>query len=118
MMMMIIFRLIVKSKKAFRAITKVDIFQPYISDDNFRTSNVRADDVCYDLYVFDKRYQQNFIASQQIKRDFNFDGIVSNDNNGNVLVLTKRLISIRSDGQRHFDLIKVIFIFFFSSLFL
>ena len=44
-------------KEVFRALTKDDIFQPYISDDNFRTSNVRADDVGYNLYVFDKRYQ-------------------------------------------------------------
>ena len=27
-------------KKAFRALTKDNIPQPYISDDNFRTSNV------------------------------------------------------------------------------
>ena len=45
-------------KEAFKALTKDDILQPYISDDNFGTSN--ADDVGYNLYVFDIRYQKNY----------------------------------------------------------
>ena len=36
-------------KEAFRALTKNDILQSYISDDDFRSSNVRADDVGYIL---------------------------------------------------------------------
>ena len=40
---------------AFKALTKDDILQPYISEDEFRSSNIRADDVGYNLYVFDKR---------------------------------------------------------------
>ena len=32
-------------KGVFRALTKDDILQTYIKDDNFRSSNVRADDV-------------------------------------------------------------------------
>ena len=32
-------------KGAFRASTKDDKLQPYISDDDFRSSNIRADDV-------------------------------------------------------------------------
>ena len=32
-------------KEAYRALTKYDILQPYISDHDFRSSNVRADDV-------------------------------------------------------------------------
>ena len=54
-------------KEAFRALTKDDILQPYISEDDFRSSNVRADDVGYNLYVFDIRYQKNFTKSQPIK---------------------------------------------------
>ena len=92
-------------KEAFRASTKDDILQTYISDNDFRSSNVRADDVGYNLYVFDIRYQQNFTASQPIKLEFKFDGIVLNDVNGYALVLTNKLVSISSDGQRHFDLI-------------
>ena len=46
-------------KEAFKALTKDDILQPCISDDNFRTSNVRAHDVGYIIYFFDIRYQKN-----------------------------------------------------------
>ena len=53
------------------------------------------------------RYQQNFTASQPIKVKFKFDGVVSNDVNGYALVLTKKLVSISTDGRCHFDLIYV-----------
>ena len=92
-------------KEAFRALTKDNILQPYISDDNFRTSNAAANDNGYNLYVFDIRYQKNFTNSQPIKVEFKFDGVVPNDINGYALVLTNKLVSISSDGQRHFDLI-------------
>ena len=92
-------------KEAFRALTKDDILQPYVSDDNFRSSNVAANDIGYNLYVFDIRDQKNFTNSQPIKVEFKFDGVVPNDINGYALVLTNKLISISSDGQRHFDLI-------------
>ena len=57
-------------RKVFRASTKDDILQPYITLENFRSSNVRTDDACYNLYVFDIRYQQNFTTSQPIKVEF------------------------------------------------
>ena len=91
-------------KEAFKALTKDDILQPFISEDDFRSSNVRADDVGYNLCVFDLRYQKNLTASQPIEVEFKFDGVVLNDINGYALVLNK-LVSISSDGQRHFDLI-------------
>ena len=92
-------------KEAFRALTKDDILQPYISEEDFRTSNVRAADVGYNLYVFDIRYQKNYTASQPIKVVFIFSGVVPNDINGYALVVTNKLVSTSSDGQRHFDLI-------------
>ena len=92
-------------KEAFRALTKDDILQTYLSDDNFRTSNIRADDVGYNLYVFDIRCQKNFTNSQPIKVEFKFNGVVSNDIYGYALVILNRLFSRSSDGQRHFDLI-------------
>ena len=85
--------------------TKDDILQPYKSDDNFRTSNAAANDVGYNLYVFDIRYQKNFTNSQPIKVEFKFDGVFPNDINGYALLLANKLFSISSDGQRHFDLI-------------
>ena len=44
-----------QSKEAFRALAKEDMLQSYISGDDFRVSNIRADDVGYVLYVFDIR---------------------------------------------------------------
>ena len=53
--------------EAFTAQTKDDILQPYLSDYNFRSSNVRADDVGYNLYVFDIRYQQILQLRNRLK---------------------------------------------------
>ena len=92
-------------KEAFKALTKDDILQPYISEADFRRSNVAANDIGYNLYVFDIRYQNNFTNSQPIKVEFKFEGVVPNDVNGYALVLTNKLVSLSSDGQRHFDLI-------------
>ena len=92
-------------KETFRALTKDDILQSYISEEDFRTSNVRAADVGYNLHVFDIRYQKKYTASQPIKAEYKFDGVVPNIVNGNALVLTNKLVSISSEGQRHFDLI-------------
>ena len=65
-------------KEASRALTKDDILQPYIIDDDFRSSNVRADGIGYNIYVFYIRYQQKFTASKTIKVEFKFDGILPN----------------------------------------
>ena len=92
-------------KQAFKALTKDDILQAYISEEDFRSSNVAANDVGYNLYVFDIRHQKNFTASQPIKVEFKFDGIVPHNVNGYALVLTNKLISMSSDGERQFDLI-------------
>ena len=46
-------------KQAFRALTKDDILQPYISDHDFRSSD-NNNDIGYNLYVFDIGYQKNF----------------------------------------------------------
>ena len=90
-------------KEDFRALTKDYILQQYILDDDFRSSKVRTDDVGFNLYDFDIRYQKNFATSQPIKVELKFDLVVPNDINGYVLVLTKKLVSIGSDGPRHFD---------------
>ena len=80
-------------KEVFRASTKDDILQSYTSSDKFRSSNVTADDVGYNLYVFDIPYQQNLTGSQPIKIVFKIDGIVPNHVSGFALVL-KNEISI------------------------
>ena len=92
------------TKEVFRALTKDDILQPYNSDHDFRSSSGRADDIAYNLNVFDIRYQKDFTASQPIKVDFKINGLVPNDINGYALVLTNKLVSMSSHAQRHFDL--------------
>ena len=65
----------VQFKEAFRAVTKDDILQLYISADDFRSSNVSVAITDYSLYVIDIRYQQNFTASRPIKVELKFDGV-------------------------------------------
>ena len=102
-------------KEAFRAVTKDDILQPYISDNDFRFLSAKVDDVGYNLYVFDIHYQKNYTASQPIKVELIFVGVNPNNINIYALVLTNKLVSISSDGKRHFDLIY--FKAFLTSLF-
>ena len=45
------------NKEAFRALTKDNILQPYISEHDFRSSN-DVDDIGYNIYTFDLRYQK------------------------------------------------------------
>ena len=53
-------------KEGFRALTKDDILQPYISDTDFRSSD-NNNDIGYNLYVFDMRYQKNLESAQSKK---------------------------------------------------
>ena len=92
-------------KEAVKALTKDYILQPYISEADFRTSKVAANDIGCSLYVFDVSYQKKYTNSQPIKVEFKFERVVPIDINGYALVLTNKLVSISSDGQRHFDLI-------------
>ena len=90
-------------KEAFKTLTKDNLLQPYISNDDFRSSN-DGNNIGYHIYAFDIRYQKNFESSQPIKVEFKSDGVVPAGMYGYALVLTNRLISIGSYGQRMFDL--------------
>ena len=90
-------------KQAFKALTKDDILQPYISDHDFRSSN-DGNDIGYNIYAFDIRYQKNFENGQPVKVEFKFSENVPAGIYGYALVLTNRLACISSDGQRMFDL--------------
>ena len=90
-------------KEAFKALTKDNLLQPYISDADFRSSN-DDNNIGYNIYVFDIRYQKNFESSQTKRVEFKFDGVVPAGIYGYALVLTNKLISLSSDGQRMFDL--------------
>ena len=91
-------------KEAFKALTKDNLLQPYISDHDFRSSNDDGDGIGYNIYAFDIRYQKDFKSSQPIKVEFKFDRVIPAGIYGYALVLTNRLISISSDGDRMFDL--------------
>ena len=90
-------------KEAFKPLTKDNLLQPYISDDDFRSSN-DGNNIGYNIYAFDIRYQKNLESSQPINVEFKFDGVVPAGIYGYALVLTNKLISITGDGQRMFDL--------------
>ena len=90
-------------KEAFKALTKDNLLQQYISDNDFRSSN-DGDNIVYNIYAFDIRYQKDFESSQPVKVEFKFDAIIPAGIHGYALVLTNRLISISSSGQRMFDL--------------
>ena len=91
-------------KETFRALTKDDFLKPFTSDIDFRSSN-NGNDIGYNLYVSDKRYQRNFESAQPIKVEFKFSENIPAGIYGYALVLTNKWVSIISDGQRHFDLI-------------
>ena len=56
---------------AFRAFTKHDLFVPYISDHDFRSSN-NNNDIGYNIYVFDIRCQKYLESAHPFKVEFNF----------------------------------------------
>ena len=91
-------------KNVFGAVTKDNILQPFRCDEDFRSFNAGVVEVGFNLYVFVIRYQQNFTASQPIKVKFKFEGVVPNNIIGYALVLTNKIVSKSSDGQRHFEL--------------
>ena len=90
-------------KEAFKALTKDETLQPYISEDDFRSSN-EGNNIGYNIYAFDIRYQKNFENAQPVKVEFKFSENIHAGLYGYALVLTNRLASITSDGQRMFDL--------------
>ena len=88
--------------KAFRALTKDEFLQRYISDSDFRSSN-NGNDFGSILYVLDIQFQKNLESAQPIKVEFKFSGDIPAGIYGYALVLTNKLVNISSDGQRHFD---------------
>ena len=92
-----------QTKQAFRALIEDNILQPYISEDDFRSSN-DGNNVGYNLYSFDTRHQKNYETGQSVKVEFIFGEVIPAGIYGYALVLTNRLVGISSDGQRMFDL--------------
>ena len=96
-----------QTKEAFQSLTEDDILQPYVSENDFGLSNVGegGNEIGYNIHAFDIRYQKNFESGQSVKVEFKLNGVISAGIYGYALVLTNRLVSLSSDGQRMFDLI-------------
>ena len=78
--------------------SETNLLNPFIDLHKFRTN--------YNFYVFDLSKQKDNIASQPIRLEFKFSAAINvADYIAYALVLTPKLISISSDGQRHFDLL-------------
>ena len=78
--------------------SETNLLNPFIDLHKFRTN--------YNFYVFDLSKQKDKIASQPIRLEFKFNAAIDvAEYIAYALVLTPKLISISSDGQRHFDLL-------------
>ena len=99
----------VQNKECLRALTEDDILKPHISDQDFRSTNVNAageaTNFGYNLHVFNIRYQKTLEAAPPIRTEFKFFEDVPAVVFAYALVLTKKLVGISNQGQRHFDLI-------------
>ena len=85
-------------KEAFGALTKDYILQTYISGNHFGSTE-NGNDVGYNSYVLDLRYQKKLKSAEPIKVEFKFSEIIPTGIYGYALVLTNKLVSIGSDGQ-------------------
>ena len=90
-------------KEAFRALTKDYILKPYISEKEFGSSK-NGNDKGYNLYVLDITYQKNLVSAQPTEVEFKVSESIPTRIHGYSLVLRYKLVSISSDGQRHFNL--------------
>ena len=66
--------------------------------------NRRTFESSYRLYVFDTRYKNDHIGRQTIQLSFNFSAAVA-DVICHALVITRRAISVKSDGNKMVDII-------------
>ena len=87
-----------ESENLYQVKSETKLLNPFIDLHKFRTN--------YNFYVFDLSKQKDNIVSQPIRLEFKFNAAIDvGDYIAYALVLTPKLISISSDGQRHFDLL-------------
>ena len=97
-------------KKNLRAPRNDDILKPYITDHDFRSTNVTAageatKNIGYILNVFDIHYQKNLEPAPPLHIEFKVSEDVPAGIHEYALVSTHKLVPMSSDGQRHFDLV-------------
>ena len=90
--------------EVFKALTKDNILQTYISEDDFRSSK---DADGYSIHSFGIRCQKNFESGQSVNIEFKLDGVVRAGKYVYALHLTNGLVSLSLDGQRMFDLTEI-----------
>ena len=73
-------------KEIFRALTKDNVLQPYITEDHFQSSN-DGDNIDYNSHAFDIRYQQKYESGSSVEVQFKLDGVVPAGIYGYALVL-------------------------------
>ena len=73
--------------------------KPYINHRTFKSS--------YRIYVFDARYQSDHIGPQPIQLNFEFIAAVA-DVICHALVLTRKVISVNSDGNKMVDIVSLL----------
>ena len=90
-------------REAFKVLTEDDILKPYISDKYLRSAD-DDNDIGYNLYIFDIWYQKKLESAQPI----NVESRCSENSPAGMydyaLVLKNKLVTISSDGERHFAL--------------
>ena len=70
--------------------------KPYINHRTFKSN--------YRIYLFDTRYQSDHIGPQPIQLNFKFSAAVANVI-CHALVLTRKVISVNSDGNKMVDIV-------------
>ena len=88
------FKEIVKFNKNYNALPPN--IKPYINHRTFKSS--------YRIYVFDTRYQNDHIGPHPIQLNFKFSAAVA-DVICHAVVLTRKVISVNSDGNKMVDII-------------
>ena len=92
----------------FRLLANDNILQPYLTQKNFIAStNYLDDNAGFNIYVFDIRHYQDYSSAQPTKVGFDSRPAIPAGNNliGYALLLTNKLVSLSSDGQKQFDMI-------------
>ena len=88
------FKEIVRFIKVYRGLPHNK--KPYINHRTIKSS--------YRIYVFDTRYHSDHIVPQPMQLNFKFSAAVA-DVICNALVLTRRVISVKSDGNKLVDIV-------------
>ena len=93
---------------SFRHLAKNDILQPHFTQKDIITSNTYPNGYSgYNFLIFDIRHHQDYSSAQPIKVRLDFRPAVPAATNliGYALLLTNKLVSMSSDGQKEFDFI-------------